>query len=163
RGDAYALNSNSAAPTLTGDASAFRALPAAGVTVSYPLLARSLSTTQIIEPKAQIVVRPNEMGVGTVPNHDAQRLVYEVGNLFDQSTLAVNRAELEATAALGPVTASAAYFYLRQAPNTAPAVLGPASVVHAAASVNLTENWRAFGSFAYDVTKSTIASNSLGF
>jgi LPS-assembly protein len=82
---------------------------------------------------------------------------------FDQNTLAVNRAELEATAALGPVTASAAYFYLRQAPNTAPAVLGPASVIHGAASVNLTENWRAFGSFAYDVSKSAIASNSLGF
>jgi LPS-assembly protein len=60
------------------------------------------------------------------------------------------------------LTASAAYFYLRQNP-TDLMLSGPASVVHGAASVNLTENWRAFGSLAYDVAKAAIASNSMGF
>jgi LPS-assembly protein len=85
----------------------------------------------------------------------------EVRGRLDEKTLAVNRAEVEATAALGPVTASASYFYLRQTRNDLTAG-GPASVVHGAASVNLTENWRAFGSFAYDVAKSAVASNSFG-
>jgi LPS-assembly protein len=252
RGDAYYLDSNSAAPTLTGTPTAFRAMPAAGVGVSYPLLVRGTTSTQIFEPKAQLVLRPNEAGIGTLPNNDAQSLVYEVGNLFDvdkfsgwdrveggsrlnlgvhyngafangaavdgtfgqsfqvfgqnsyafadlanvgpssgletqrsdyvggvsldtglgpsvavrgrfdDKTFAVNRAELEATAALGPVTASAAYFYLRQAPNADLQISGPASVIHGAASVNLSENWRAFGSVAFDFARSAIASNSLG-
>ena len=79
----------------------------------------------------------------------------------DEKTLVINRAEVEATAALGPVTASAAYFYLRQNPSDL-LLPGPASVVHGAASVNLSENWRAFGSVSYDVAKAAVASNSLG-
>ena len=205
----------------------------------------------IIQPRAQFILRPNEVGIGTLPNNDAESLVYEVSNLFDwdkfsgfdrneggsrvnlgvqyngsfadgaavngtfgqsfqvfgqnsfatadsagvgpasglattasdyvgavsldtgvgpsvqvsgrfdDKTFAVNRAEIEATAALGPVTASAAYFYLRQSLDT-DATPGPASVVHGAASVNLSENWRAFGSLAYDVVRSALASNSFG-
>ena len=227
-------------------------MPAAGVEWSYPLLVASSAASQIFEPKAQLILRPNEVGIGTLPNNDAQSLVFEVANLFDrdkfsgwdrseggsrlnvgvhynstfingaavdgtfgqsfqvlgqnsyatadvadvgptsglqgqrsdyvgavsldtglgpsvaargrfdEKTLVVNRAELQATAALGPVTAAAAYFYLRQAPNSDLQISGPASVVHGAASVNLSEYWRAFGSFAYDVAKSAVASNSLG-
>ncbi len=250
RGAAYFLDQNTAASTITGSATAFRGMPAAGIEWSYPLLVQSQTAMQIVEPKAQLILRPNEMAIGSLPNNDAQSLVYEVANLFDrdkfsgwdrsegggrlnlgvhynaafangaavdgtvgqsfqvfgqnsyavadvagvgplsgletrasdyvgaltldtgvgpsvgvrgrmdQKTLTVNRAEVEATAALGPVTASAAYFYLRQNPNDLTS--GPASVVHGAASVNLTENWRAFGSFAYDVARSAIASNSFG-
>jgi LPS-assembly protein len=250
RGDAYFLNGSTAA-SITGDPTAFRAMPAAGVEWSYPLLVASSYSMQIVEPKAQLILRPSEMGIGTLPNNDAQSLVYEVANLFqrdkfsgwdrnegggrlnvglhynaafangaavdgtfgqsfhvlgtnsyatadvagvgplsgletrasdyvgalsldtglgpaigvrgrlDDKTLTINRAEVEATAALGPITASAAYFYLRQNP-TDLTVPGPASVVHGAASVNLSEYWRAFGSFAYDVAKSAVASNSFG-
>jgi len=227
-------------------------MPAAGVEWSYPLLVASSEATQIIEPKAQLILRPNETAIGSLPNNDAQSLVFEVANLFDrdkfsgwdrdeggsrlnvgvhyassfangaalegtfgqsfqvlgqnsfavadvanvgpmsgldtrrsdyvgaialdtglgpsvsargrfdEGTLAVNRAELQAVAALGPVTASAAYFYLRQTSNSDLGITGPSSVVHSAASINLSEYWRAFGSFAYDVAKSAIASNSLG-
>jgi LPS-assembly protein len=252
RGDSYLLNANTAAPSITTNSTAFRVTPAAGIEWSYPVLLASAGAAQIIEPKAQLIVRPNEMGIGSVPNNDAQSLVYEVANLFDrdkfsgwdrseggsrlnvglhynstfvngaavdgtlgqsfqvlgqnsfavadvadvgptsgletwrsdyvgavtldtglgpsvaargrfdEKTLAINRAELQATAALGPVTAAAAYFYLRQSPNSDLQISGPASVVHGAASINLSEYWRAFGSFAYDVAKSAIASNSLG-
>jgi LPS-assembly protein len=251
RGDAFFLDANTVAPAITGDAKAFRAMPAAGVEWSYPLLLQSTMAAQIVEPKAQLILRPNEMAIGSLPNNDAQSLVYEVATLFDRNkfsgwdrnegggrlnvgvhynatfingaaidgtlgqsfqvfgrnsfatadvagtgplsglettasdyvgavaldtglgpsvevrgrvdekTLTLNRAEVEATAALGPVTASAAYFYLRQNPSDLTAG-APASVFHGAASVNLSENWRAFGSFAYDAAKAAIASNSFG-
>ena len=67
---------------------------------------------------------------------------------------------MQATTALGPVTASAAYLYLRNNPNNG--ITSPASVVRGAASVNLAENWRAFGTVTYDIAKTTVASDSLG-
>jgi len=80
---------------------------------------------------------------------------------FDQATFNVNRAELEATSAMGPVTASASYLYLRDNPNDGQ--LTSASVVRGAASLNLADNWRAFGALTYDIAKTEIASDSLGF
>ncbi len=80
---------------------------------------------------------------------------------FDHTNFNVNRVELQATSALGPVTASAAYLYLRENPNDG--LLTPSSVVRGAASVNLSENWRAFGTMTYDIAKTSIASDSFGF
>ena len=251
RGDVFFLDQDTAA-AITGDGTVARVTPAVGVEFSLPVLVSDGASTQIIEPRAQLIVRPDEMGAGTLPNNDAQSLVFDVSNLFDrdkfsgydrveggtrlnvgvqyrgtfangisvdgtigqsihllgdnpydagsdpianvgpvsgletrfsdivagltvdtgfgpriaargrfdESTLDVNRMELEATAAMGPVTASAAYLYLRDNPNSE--VTAPASVVHGAASINLAENWRAFGSFAYDVASSAIASDSFG-
>jgi LPS-assembly protein len=256
RGDAFYLSGQSAAAIgdgLTSGSTAFRAMPAAGVEWSLPVLFRSAAATQIVEPMAQFIVRPNEMAYGVLPNNDAQSLVFEEASLFDrdkfsgfdrnegggrlnvgvhyngtfangasidgtfgqsfqvfganpyagpdydladvgrssgletrrsdyvgavtfdsgvgpriaargrfdEATLTVMRAEVEATAALGPVTASATYFYAKENPNN-DVNPGPASVVHGAASLNLSTNWRAFGSFAYDLGSAAIASNSVG-
>jgi LPS-assembly protein len=79
---------------------------------------------------------------------------------FDEKSFNVNRGELQATTALGPITASASYLYLRSNPNVG--VTSPASVVRGAASVNLSENWRAFGTMTYDFAQAAVASDSFG-
>jgi len=225
-------------------------MPAAGIEWSWPILITSAGATQIIEPKAQLIVRPDQTGFGTLPNNDSQSLVFDASDLFkinkysgyddiesgtrlniglvynatlasgatvdgtfgqsiqlagqnpysmpdlagvgpysglatdssdyvadlsidsgvgprftassrfDQSTFAVNRWELEATTALGPVTASTAYLYLRQNPYSGTG--DPTSVVRSAASVNLAPSWRAFGSLTYDIANSALAADSFG-
>jgi LPS-assembly protein len=79
---------------------------------------------------------------------------------FDQQTFNLNRVELQATNAIGPVTASAAYLYLRENQNEG--LLTSSSVVRGAASLNLSENWRAFGTLTYDIANTAIASDSFG-
>ncbi len=261
RGDAFYLNGQTSAAVaagLTSDATAYRFMPAVGVDWSLPILAQTAHSTNIIEPRAQLIVRPDEMSAGKLPNNDAQSLVFGVSNLFDydkfsgydrveggtrlnlgihyngsfdngasvdatfgqslqlagansyattdiagvggtvaglssglsgletrrsdyvagasldtglgpritangrfdNADFALNRGELEATAALGPVSASAAYLYLRHNPYSS--TLAPASVVRGAGSVNLTDNWRAFGTMTYDINNNNIASNSFG-
>jgi LPS-assembly protein len=79
---------------------------------------------------------------------------------FDETTFALNRAELQATAAVGAITTSANYIYSVGEPNND---LAPAtSAIRAAASVNFAENWRAFGSITYDVAKAAVAGDSFG-
>jgi LPS-assembly protein len=62
----------------------FRATPAIGLEYRYPFIA-SLGTSgqQIIEPIAQVIARPNETRIGTLPNEDAQSLVFDDTSLFD--------------------------------------------------------------------------------
>jgi LPS-assembly protein len=48
----------------------------------YPFIGVQSWGTQIIEPIAQLVVRPNETGIGRIPNEDAQSLVFDDSNLF---------------------------------------------------------------------------------
>ena len=252
RGDAFFLNGQSAnavAAGVTGDDSAFRFMPAVGLEWSLPILATTAGgSTHIIEPKAQIIARPDEMNIGATPNNDAQSLVFDDSNLFDRDKFSgydrveggtranigihyngsfangasidgtfgqsillagansfapdpvsnvgansgldtrfsdyvggitvdsgvgprfaargrfdnadfnLNRGELQATAALGPVTASASYLYLRRSPDDN----DRSSVVRGAASMNLTENWRAFGTLTYDLVNEELAGNSLG-
>lgn len=261
RGDAFYLQGQTAAAInagLTTDSSAFRFTPAVGVDWSLPILAQTAHSTNIIEPRAQLIVRPDEMNAGQLPNNDAQSLVFDVSNLFDydkfsgydrveggtrlnlgihyngsfdngasldatfgqsfqlaganpyattdvagvggtvaglssglsgletaqsdyvagatidtglgpritasgrfdNADFAINRGEIEATAALGPVSASTAYLYLRNNPYSP--TLASASVVRGAGSINLTDNWRAFGSLIYDISNATIAGDSLG-
>jgi LPS-assembly protein len=260
RGDAFYLDgqtSEAISRGLTSDSSAFRFMPAAGVDWKLPILVQNSYSTNIIEPRAQLIVRPNEMDAGQLPNNDAQSLVFDTSNLFDydkfsgydrveggtrlnlgvhynghfdngasvdatfgqsfnlagtnpysvtdiagvggtvdnvsnlsglasdasdyvagatldtglgpqitasgrfdHSTFALNRGEVQATAAMGPVSASAAYLYLRHNPYNDN--LAEASVVRGAGSINLTDNWRAFGSVIYDIAGTTIAGDSLG-
>lgn len=253
RGDAFFMNGQSALAVsngLTSDPTAFRFMPTVGVEASWPVLVTAPGATHIIEPIAQLLVRPNEMSGGVLPNNDAQSLVFDTSNLFDrdkfsgydrveggtranlgvryagtfdngatidgtfgqsihlaginpfavdtvsnvgaysglettfsdyvagvsldsgvgprlsargrfdESTFNLNRAELQATTAVGPLTASASYLYLRSDPNSG--LTSPASVVRGAASVNFVENWRAFGTVTYDIAKSSLASNSIG-
>ncbi len=80
---------------------------------------------------------------------------------FDEDTFAVQRAEIEATNAIGPITATASYLFLRDFPNNE-SVVSPTSVIRGAASMNVLQNWRVYGSVAYDITNSAMASNSVG-
>ncbi len=264
RGDAFFLSGQSTAadgsPGLTSDSTAFRFMPAVGVDWSLPILATAPGATHIIEPRVQLIVRPDEMHAGTLPNNDAQSLVFDPSNLFtwdkfsgydreeggtrlnvglhyngsfdsgasvdatvgrsyqlagtnpyatqdlagvggslaavgiagslsgldttasdyvagatvdtglgprisangrfDDADLSVNRGEVEATAAFGAVSASTAYLYLRNNPYSS--TLGSASVIRGAASVNLSDNWRAFGTAVYDIGAASLAGNSLG-
>jgi LPS-assembly protein len=62
----------------------FRGTPAIGLEYRYPFIA-SLGTSgqQILEPIAQIIARPNETRIGSLPNEDAQSLVFDDTSLFD--------------------------------------------------------------------------------
>jgi LPS-assembly protein len=60
-----------------------RAMPAAGVEYSYPVAITSPIGNQIIEPIAQLIVRPNETEATYIPNEDAQSLVFDANSLFD--------------------------------------------------------------------------------
>lgn len=63
---------------------AFRTMPAVGIDYRYPLVA-SLGTsgTQILEPIAQVIARPNETRIGRLPNEDAQSLVFDDTSIFN--------------------------------------------------------------------------------
>jgi len=251
RGDAFGLNPNGPAPTaLTPNQSAFRGMPAVGVEWSWPVMATLGSSTHVFEPMAQVIVRPNEMMAGQLPNEDAQSLVFDDSNLFsrdkfsgwdrieggtrlnaglhydgtfangasldglfgqsyqlagqnpfaqtdiadtgnfsglqtnvsdyvgrlsldtglgpqftararlDHADFTPQRWEVEATDVIGPVTASASYLYLRDDPNAG--IVTPTSVVTGAAALNVIENWRLFGSVAFDVTNDALARDSFG-
>ena len=80
---------------------------------------------------------------------------------FDEDDFEIQRGEIEATNTLGPLTASATYLFLREFPND-PQAETPISVVRASGSINFLDNWRAFGTIAYDLENSKIASNSIG-
>jgi LPS-assembly protein len=62
----------------------FRAMPAAGLEYRFPFVADlGTSGTQILEPIAQIIARPNETRIGHLPNEDAQSLIFDDTSLFD--------------------------------------------------------------------------------
>ena len=66
----------------TGQSEFARAMPAAGVEYRYPFVDVEPWGTQTIQPIAQLILRPNETGIGTFPNEDAQSLVFDTSNLF---------------------------------------------------------------------------------
>jgi LPS-assembly protein len=62
----------------------FRATPAIGLEYRYPFVADlGSSGKQILEPIAQVIARPNETRIGSLPNEDAQSLVFDDTSLFD--------------------------------------------------------------------------------
>jgi LPS-assembly protein len=61
----------------------FRGMPTVGVDYRYPFIATSGGVTHIIEPIAQLIVRPNEQQIGQVPNEDAHSLVFDDTDLFE--------------------------------------------------------------------------------
>jgi LPS-assembly protein len=62
--------------------SAGRAMPGVGLEYRYPLISTSAFGQQIIEPIAQLIVRPDEVIPKLQPNEDAQSLVFDETNLF---------------------------------------------------------------------------------
>jgi LPS-assembly protein len=78
------LANNQAAFTggTVGRESMVRAMPAVGMEARWPFISVHSWGTQIVEPIAQIVVRPDEKHIGRFPNEDAQSLVFDDTNLF---------------------------------------------------------------------------------
>jgi len=66
----------------TGDSTVGRFMPAVGLEYRYPFISVQSWGTQTIEPIAQLVVRPNEMAIGKLPNEDAQSMIFDDTNLF---------------------------------------------------------------------------------
>ena len=65
-----------------GDNTVGRVMPTAGLEYRYPLIGVQSWGTQTFEPIAQLIFRPDETGVGIIPNEDAQSLIFDDSNLF---------------------------------------------------------------------------------
>jgi LPS-assembly protein len=68
---------------LPSDEAGVRIMPMAGLEYSWPVMVESGLGTSVIEPVAQLIVRPNESAVGDFSNEDAQSLVFDTTTLFD--------------------------------------------------------------------------------
>ncbi len=64
------------------DGSGARGMATAALEARYPYLIETAHTSHVIEPIAQLVVRPDETSIGVLPNEDAQTLVFNTTNLF---------------------------------------------------------------------------------
>lgn len=62
---------------------AFRGSAVAGLEYRYPFVNYSESATHVIEPIAQVIVRPDIEDQGEIPNEDARSLVFDDTLLFD--------------------------------------------------------------------------------
>lgn len=84
RGDLFFLASaDKNVNALTGESFVGRAMPAAGLEYRYPFIATFEGGNQILEPVAQVIVRPDEQRIGELPNEDAQSIVFDATTLFD--------------------------------------------------------------------------------
>ncbi|MCI5077210.1 LPS-assembly protein LptD [Oricola sp.] len=90
QGDVTGLNTDSLAAysasgaALAGDGSVGRWMVTAGLEARWPIMFTNGDSTHVVEPIAQIFVRPDETGAGTLPNEDAQSFVFDTTNLFDR-------------------------------------------------------------------------------
>jgi LPS-assembly protein len=78
--------SNSSQPAFfagQNDETTMRAMPGVGLEYRYPFVSNSPLGRQVIEPIAQIIIRPNEYLPKLQPNEDAQSLVFDDTNLFE--------------------------------------------------------------------------------
>jgi LPS-assembly protein len=64
----------------------YRGMATAGMEVRWPVLFSTTSATHVLEPVAQLFVRPDAPYGGTlsIPNEDAQSLVFDAANLFER-------------------------------------------------------------------------------
>lgn len=69
---------------LTEDSSSFRGMVTAGMEARWPILFSSTSSTHVLEPIAQVFVRPDERNPGSLPNEDAQSFVFDTTTLFQR-------------------------------------------------------------------------------
>ena len=88
RGDIYswanAVDPNDGKTPIPDD-TVIRGLGTAGLTYSYPFVSHTSSASHIIEPTAQIIVRPNRVDQFRTPDEDARTLVFDDTLLFDTS------------------------------------------------------------------------------
>jgi LPS-assembly protein len=66
----------------TGQHEVARFMPTAGVEYRYPFINVQSWGTQTIAPIAQLVMSPDETGVGRLPNEDSQSFIFDASNLF---------------------------------------------------------------------------------
>ncbi|MCC6981991.1 MAG: LPS-assembly protein LptD [Bauldia sp.] len=83
KADAFFLDPGAAPAELTGESFVGRFMVAGGLEARWPWMIVRPQSSHIIEPIAQIIVRPDEMHAGVLPNEDAQSLVLDDSNLFD--------------------------------------------------------------------------------
>ncbi len=70
--------------TFAGNGSHARGMVTAGLEASYPVLLTTARSSHVIEPIAQVFVRPNERLAGGIPNEDAQSFVFDATSLFER-------------------------------------------------------------------------------
>jgi LPS-assembly protein len=63
----------------------FRVMPTIGVEYRYPFFAQTNWGTHFFEPMAQVLIRPNETRIGSLPNEDAQSLVFDEHSIFQRN------------------------------------------------------------------------------
>lgn len=88
RGDLNSVNIDTA-PTnydgvFAGNGTHARGMVTAGLEASYPVLVTTANSSHVIEPIAQVFVRPDEMLAGGIPNEDAQSFVFDATSLFER-------------------------------------------------------------------------------
>ena len=86
RGDIYQLDNYidpQAINEPTENTSLARGLALGGVTIAYPWVANSSSGSHVIEPIGQIIARQAHIDQNSLPNEDAQSLVFDDTNLFE--------------------------------------------------------------------------------
>ncbi|MDS7596675.1 LPS-assembly protein LptD [Agrobacterium tumefaciens] len=66
------------------DDAALRGMVTGGLEVRYPWLFTAQNSSHVIEPIAQIFVRPDEPFAGRFPNEDSQAFVFDATNLFER-------------------------------------------------------------------------------
>ena len=65
-----------------GDTQALRVMPTVGLEYRYPFINVQPWGSTVIEPIAQVIIRPNESYAGRLPNEDAQSMNFDTSNLF---------------------------------------------------------------------------------
>lgn len=88
RGDLYSTDKSpieSAPGSYYGEETVARALPTAGIEVSYPFVNSSTSLRQVIEPIAEIIVAPRVNNNDKIPNEDSLNFEFDDTNLFSEN------------------------------------------------------------------------------
>ncbi|MBC7279900.1 LPS-assembly protein LptD [Hoeflea sp.] len=88
RGDLNSVDVDTA-PTdydgaFAGNGTHARGMVTAGLEASYPVLVTTANSSHVIEPIAQVFVRPDEQLAGGIPNEDAQSFVFDATSLFER-------------------------------------------------------------------------------
>lgn len=66
----------------SGDTQALRVMPTVGLEYRYPFINVQPWGSTVVEPIAQVIIRPNESYAGRLPNEDAQSMTFDASNLF---------------------------------------------------------------------------------
>jgi len=88
RGDVYATDKAPIATTPTtyyGNETVARALPQAGVEVSYPFVNGGEGVRQVIEPIAEVIAAPHINNTDKIPNQDSTDFEFDDTNLFSEN------------------------------------------------------------------------------